>query len=213
MRRRKAPRRPALSAPDLVGPVSILNWPLTQGGGSPRHRRRLLEHAHLEVDLVPAIERSVSVPILHQIEIALREAQIVEEGDLLSISAGALHAFSSVGFRRVDHWEVRPGGWLPLRGGPKGPQVRPVAQFLAAMQFDQWNRVRGARELAIRLSGPRGLRAELIVRRIHRERHHTLSIDVTGLFRAPELESLSAALRRHLPVLRSVVTAFRPVIR
>jgi hypothetical protein len=209
MTRRPKRTEPALSAPDLIGPVSILDWPLLQGGEVRRHARRILEHAHLEVDLVPAMERNVGVPILRQIELALREAQVVEEGDLLSLTAGALHAFSAAGYRRVDHWEVRPGGWLPLRGGPRGPQVRPVNQFLAAMQFDQWTLVRGARELAIRLSSPRGLRAELIVRRVHRERHHTLSIDVTGLFRKSHLEELSASLRRHLRVVRCVVTAFR----
>lgn len=209
MARRKAPAPLRLSAPDLTGPVSLLDWPLTRPSGRTRRRPRAMEHVHLEVDLLPGMERTSRIPGLHQLEEALREAEVTEEGDLLWLVGGALEAFASVGFRRVDHWEVRPGGWLPLRRVPIGPQVEPVRQFLDALRLDDWKSMAGARELAARLSSPRGDRLELVARRVHRERQHSLTLDLHGVFGREDVHGLVAALHRRLPVLRSQVTAFR----
>lgn len=213
MARRPGSGPPALSAPGLIGPASIVNWGTS--GPSRRRARRPKELARvaLEVDLVPGTERLSRIPLLDRIEEALREAEVVEQGDLLYLAGGTLHAFASAGYRRIDHWELRPGGWLPLRNAPTGPQVEPIAQFLAALGEDQWKAFAGARGLAVRLSSPRGLRASFELRRVRRERGHTLSIEVSGRIPSEHVDALVAALHRRLPVLRAEVTRAEPAPR
>ncbi len=210
MPKRRAPVTPALSAPDLTGPVSFLAWPLAQAGHAARPGHRPMEHVHIEVDLLPVMERTTRIPGLRAIEEALREAEVIESGDLLTLTAGALEAFASTGWRRVDHWEVRPGGWLPLRHAPRGPQIEPVRQFLDALRMSEWKAVADARELAARLADPHGNRLEVVVRRAHRERQHALSIDLHGSILRDAVHDLTAALHRRLPVLRAEVTSYRP---
>ncbi len=210
MTRRQAPATPPLSAPDLTGPVSFLTWPLVGAGRGTRPSHRSMEHVHVEVDLVPGTERTTRIPGLRAIEEALREAEVIEEGDLLTLVAGVLEACSAAGWRRVEHWEVRPGGWLPLRHVPGGPQVEPVRQFLDALRMSEWKAMAGARELAARVADPHGNRLEFAVRRTHRERQHALSIDLYGTILRDSVHDLTAQLHRHLPVLHAEVTSFRP---
>jgi hypothetical protein len=159
------------------------------------------------------MERTTSIPLLSQLEEALRESEVTERGDLLRLTASLLKACSAAGFRRVDHWEIRPGGWLPLRPLPRGPQVEPVAQFVASLGLDQWKAFANAREFACRLSGTHGNRVALVLRRVHRERTHTISVDLAGFFAGELVERLVDALHRQLPVLRAKVTAFLPAER
>lgn len=161
------------------------------------------------MDLLPATERTSSLFGLHQLEELLREAEIVEEGSLLALAAGALAGFAAAGFARVDHWEVRPGGWLPLHRVPRGPQVEPVRQFLDALRTTEWQPMSSARELAGRLSNAAGDRLEFVVRRLHRERQHTLSVVLQGRVRAADVESIAAAVKDRLPLLRARVPYFR----
>ncbi|MGI0131917.1 MAG: hypothetical protein ACREDK_02290 [Thermoplasmata archaeon] len=207
MARRVAPPRPAVSAPDLIGPVSILNWPVA--ASAPRHHAKLgpLRHVHLEVDLTPGSERTSNLPVLREIEDALREAEVQELGSLISLTGGALHGFAAAGYRQVDHWEIRPGGWLPLHHLPKGPQAVGVGLLLEAMKLRNWDKVEKAREFAGRLSGPGGRRLEFILRRVHRERRHSLSIDLFEPGTVEHVREVVAALSRHLPVLHSSVTS------
>ncbi|MGI0151976.1 MAG: hypothetical protein ACREC5_08585, partial [Thermoplasmata archaeon] len=74
-----------LSAPDLTGPVSILNWPVAGPRANRRHRSRPCTHVHLEVDLRP--ERiDATGGAVRRIEKALREREVVEGEDLLRLT-------------------------------------------------------------------------------------------------------------------------------
>ena len=197
-----------VSAPDLVGPVSILNWPVAVAGTGRARRPRAFSHVALEVDLRQERLAEPSVPVLRQLEALLREREVVEHGDLLRIVGGVLHAFSSVGFHRVDHWELTPGGWLALPEATHASLAEPVGHLLRALQSDAWRPHASAREFAVRLSGPPRIRADLVVRRIHRERGHSISIDLRGTITAPDVRSLVRAIRERVPVLRSTVVRY-----
>jgi len=211
---RAMPRRTELlaspvSAPDLTGPISFLNWPVARTPGRGRKGHRALRHAHLEIDLVPGTEYSSRVPIVHAIEEAFREAEVQELGDLLTLTAGALLGFSAAGYQEVDHWEVRPGGWLSLHHTPRRPHAGSVNAFLEAMRLREWASVRNAREFAARLRGSSGRSLEFVLRRIHRERRHSLTVDLFGSLNERDVRGLVAALGRHLPLLHASVTAVR----
>lgn len=202
------PPPPAVSAPDLTGPSSILDWPRGAGGRSRHLPTRPFAHVHLEIDLEPEMVREPGLPVFRQMEALLREREVVEIGDLLRMAAGALHAFSAQGFRRVDHWETLPGGWLPLPEPTHASLIEPVGHLLHALQSAEWSRVANARSFSVRLSGSGPNRADLVLRRVHRERTHSLSIDLRGQVTRHQLRQLVSALRERLPVLRSQVTTY-----
>lgn len=197
-----------LTAPGLSGPTSIVDWPVVRTPSHARRRARPFHHVHLEVDLVPEVLREPGLPILRQMEALIRERQVVEIGDLLRLTAGALHALASQGFSRVDHWEVQPGGWLPLPE-PSHPRIiEPVGHMLRALRDDRWKHLAQARSFSVRLSGRAAFRADLVVRRIHRERTHSASLDLRGRVTATNVRDIVSSLRGRLPVLHSQVTNY-----
>ncbi len=197
------------SAPDLTGPVSIVDWPIAAAGTRRGKRPHALAHVRLEVDLRHERFEEPQVPILRQFERLFRERSVVEGADLLRLAAGALHAFASRGFNRVDHWEIQPGGWLPLPEPTHRSIAEPVGHLLHALSSDAWRPRANAREFSVRLSGPARMQADLTVRRVHRERGHSLSIDLHGVFSERDLTALVRALRERVPVLRSRVVEYR----
>lgn len=194
-----------MSAPDLTGPVSILNWPVAGPPSGRRRRPRLFTHVHLEVDLRPELPAAAG-GIVRRVEKLLGEREVVEARDLLRLSARVLHAFSAVGFVRIYHWEAKPGGWLPLPGGSAEGPAEPLGHLLRALDSDAWATLRGARSLALRLGAVGNLRADVEIRRRHRERQHTLSIDLRGRFPGTTVEDLFGALRSRTQVRASRVT-------
>jgi hypothetical protein len=197
------------SAPDLTGPVSLLDWP-TAAAGTRRHRRpRAMSHVQLTVDLRHERYDEPTVPVLRQFEQLFRERTVVEQADLLRLAAAALHAFASQGFNRVDHWEMTPGGWMPLPEPTHRTLAEPVGHLLRALSSEAWQPHANAREFAVRLSGPPKLRADLIVRRVHRERGHSLSVELRGTIVERDVLGLVRALRERVPVLRSRVESFQ----
>jgi len=198
----------AVSAPDLTGPVSILQWPTRATGAGRRRRPRPYSHVHLEVDLAPEVVREPGLPVFRQVEALLREREVVEVGDLLRLTAGVLHAFSAVGFRNVDHWEVEPGGWLPLPEASHRKIEEPVGHFLRALASEDWKGLSARRAFAVRVSGLKNLRADFVARRIHRERRHSLSIDLWGTISPTFVKTLVGALHGRLQLLRATVTEF-----
>ena len=198
----------ASSAPGLIGPTSILEWPTAAAGTRARRAPPTFAHVRVEIDLSHEIVREAGVPVLRQIEALLKEREVVEVSDLLRLTAGLLHALSAEGFSRVDHWEATPGGWLPLPEPSHDRRQEPVGHLLRALASEEWRRLAEARAFAIRLSGPARIRADAVVRRVHRERSHTLSIDLWGRFSKTVVHDLIGAVRERLPVNRSQVVSF-----
>ncbi len=194
-----------VSAPDLIGPTSILEWPTSGPSVKRRRSKQPFTHVHLDIDLKPGAVHEPSVPILRQFEAFLREREVVEAGDLLRLAGGLLHAMSAQGYSRVDHWEVEPGGWLPLPEPTHARVEEPVGHLVRALASDAWSKVARARAFSVRLSGPGAVRADVVVRRVHRERTPTLSIDLHGRITPSALEDLVGALRQRLPVYRTRV--------
>lgn len=197
-----------LSAPGLSGPTSIVDWPTARTLSRGHRRVRPFRHVHLEVDLEPEVVREPGLPVLRQMEALIRERQVVEIGDLLRLTGRALHALAGEGFSRVDHWEVQPGGWLPLPEPSHPRLIEPVGHMLRALRDDRWQHLAAARSFAVRLSGTIPFRADVVVRRVHRERAHSLSLDLRGKVTMGNVRDVVSALRRRLPVLRSQVTEY-----
>jgi hypothetical protein len=200
----------SISAPDLTGPTSFLDWPADARPARRGHRTRPFRHVLLEVDLEPEVVREPGLPVFRQMEALLRERQVVEVEDVLRLTAGLLHALSAQGFTRVDHWEVFPGGWLPLPEPRHDRRTEPVGHLLHALASDAWRRIATARSFAVRLSGTGPIRVDATVRRVHRERHHSISIDLWGHITRTDVRDLFDSLRTRLPVLRVRVAAFTP---
>lgn len=171
-----------------------------------------MSHVVLEVDLRHERFDTPTIPVLQQFERWFHERSVVEEADLLRLTAGALHAFSARGYNRVDHWELTPGGWLPLPEATHKTLAEPVGHLLRALSSSAWQPYARAREFAVRLSGPPTSRADLIIRRVHRERGHSISIELRGRVIERDLLGLVRALRERVPVLRSRVAAFQYAI-
>ena len=194
-----------LSAPDLTGPVSILNWPISGPRTLRRRRQRPYTHAHLEVDLRGTVD-GPSTGVLRRLERALAEREIVDGRNLLSLTGIALHAFSSVGFVRIYHWEAQPGGWLPLPGGAPNATEEPLGVFLKALGNDAWGSVTDARAIAMRLGAKGNLHADVVLRHRHRERRHSITIDLYGLFAEATVRDLVGAIHERLPMRGAKVT-------
>ena len=200
--------RPAVSAPDVTGPTSILDWPTQTTGVGRRRRGRPFAHVRLEIDLRHERLADPRVPLLGEFERLFRERPVVEHDDLLRLSGESLHAFAQRGFDRVDHWEIQPGGWLPLPE-PTHPSIaEPLGHLARALKSDAWRPFALARVFAVRLSGHPRIRADLEVRRVHRERGHSITIDLRGWITVNELDGVVRAFRDRLPVLRTTVAAF-----
>ncbi|MGI0140781.1 MAG: hypothetical protein ACREBT_06545 [Thermoplasmata archaeon] len=194
-----------LSAPGLIGPVSILNWPVAGPRGTRRHRSRPYSHIHLEIDLRPESIAKVGGAI-RRIEKALGELEVVESEDLLRLTGVVLHAFASVGFVRIFHWEAEPGGWLPLPHGRDGASEEPLGHFLRALDSEEWKATAKARSFALRLGATGNMHADVVVRRIHRERRHTISIDLRGSVPGSQVKDLVGAIHQRATLDHATVT-------
>ncbi len=195
---------PGASAPDLIGSRTVL----APGGRSRRGPAAPYRYVHLEVDLRHESWDRGRLSFLQPLEGLLREREVIESADLLRLVAATLHATTSLGYTRVDHWEVAPGGWLPLPEATHRGSIEPTGHLLRALEDPAWAPVARARSFSVRLSGTGPNRIDLTVRRVHRERRHSLSLDLWGSFRRPDLHRLAAALRGRLPVLRIQVTRY-----
>ena len=203
------PSQIPLSAPGLIGPNSILNPPWSGPRAARRARDRPFSHAHLEVDLKLGPGRSADLPLGQRLESFLAARKIVENADLVWLTARTLHAMASRRFRRVDHWEVTPGGWLPPPEFKSARADKPeaVGQLLGALESPLGPSVAKARSFSVRLSDLQGNRVDIVVRRVHRQRRHTLSIDLWGSWTQETITALTGALAERLPVARTTLTS------
>jgi hypothetical protein len=156
----------------------------------------------VELDLPHELLRPSSVPVVRQIEAWLHEQEIVEQESLLVRVGELLDELGSQGYSRVDHWEIEPGGWLPLPEASHAGRYEPVAHLLRALKSPAWAPLASARSFAVRLSSGDGRRADARVRHRHREREHSVSVVLWGPPPEPELRRTVAALRSRLAPLR-----------
>lgn len=159
-------------------------------------------YRRFEVDLVHEAFRREGSAWLHRLQAVFREREVVEVEGLLQVTASLLQGLSSLGFRRVDHWEVHPGGWLPLPERAHRQLVEPVGHLLAALESSAWRGVREAHSFGVRLSGVSGPRIDLVVRRVHREWTHAVTVEVRGEASPAELGRVERALRSSISVAR-----------
>ncbi len=160
------------------------------------------ERVRIELDLAHELLRPSVIPILRQIEALLREQEVEEQGSLLVRSAELLHALGETGFGRVDHWEISPGGWLPLPEPAHRGTTEPVGHLLRALESRAWAPLAHATSFAVRLSDPNGRRADARVLRLHREREHSISVDLWDPPSAAEVKGLVARLRDRFAPLK-----------
>jgi hypothetical protein len=201
---------PALAAPGVPELLSTPT-PLFSGPRSNRrHRNRPYSHVHLELDLASEPPNPAGVPLLEKLAGLLREKKVVEGGSLILMAAATLHAMAARRFRRVDHWEVSPGGWLPPplpRADPNAAE--PVGDLLATLQSDAGSTLATARTFSARLSDLSGARVDVTVRRVHRERRHAVTLDLWGDWTKPTVQDLVGSISARLPVVRSRMTKFQ----
>jgi len=177
-----------------------------RGAGRPKSRPPSAgtswNYVRLEVDLVHEAFRRRGLPFVHRLEAVFREQEVVEVEGLLHPAAHVLRALASHGFSRVDHWESRPGGWLPLPEPAHERLTEPVGHLLNALHSNAWKRIGGARSFAMRLSGAGATRADVTVRRVHRERAHAITLELFGPMPERELHGIERSLREELSVAR-----------
>ncbi|MCI4342862.1 MAG: hypothetical protein L3J92_01920 [Thermoplasmata archaeon] len=185
----------------------MVEWPgevpgFTRGRKTDRYRR-----VGLELDVEHERYRPEPVALLAPLTSLLHEREVEDAEDLLTMTAQVFRAVAAVGFRQVDHWEARPGGWLPLPEAAHTRLAEPVAHLVRALSDPAWASVGQARRFAARLSGPDRVRLDIVVRRVHRERVHAVSLDLGGRITRGSVEDLVARIHQQLPLLRATVAA------
>jgi hypothetical protein len=137
-----------------------------------------------------------------------QEHKRAEVSDLAWLAAHTLHALSVCRFRRIDHWELTPGGWLPppefSSRDPNGAE--PVGQLLNALEGETTSTFAGARSFSVRASDLHGNRIDVVIRRVVRFRRHALSIDLWGRWTKAAVQEIAGALAARLPVLSTTLT-------
>jgi hypothetical protein len=209
----KPPPTPA-SAPDLVGPTSILSGPVTGPREARRRRDRPYGHAHFEIDL--ASEQSKATGggvVVGRLRGILGEGSVQESRDLAQLATAALHAFSARGFRWVERWSASPGGRLPLeraRSNEKAPYER-LGDLIRTLDAGTWTSFAEGNEFEALLTDLAGNRVEVTLRRVHKRHQHPISLDVTGKWSKQALNELTGSLSTRLPVGQVTLTKFRYV--
>jgi len=156
----------------------------------------------VELDLPHELLRPSAVPVLRQIEALLREQEVEEAGSVLVRAAELLDELAGLGLRRVDHWEVEPGGWLPLPEPTHAGRVEPVEHLLRALRSPAWRFLAESRAFSVRLSSDDGRRADAVVLHRHREREHSITVDLWGPPSPADLRNAVGRLRRRFSPLR-----------
>ncbi len=185
----------------------VVEWPGSTGGASRARRAHLFRRVQLELDVEHESFQPEPVALLAPFAALLHDREVEDTEDLLTMTAQALRAFSAAGFRRVDHWEARPGGWLPLPEPTHTRLVEPVAHLLRALSDESWAPVGRARQFGARLSGSGQVRLDFVLRRVHRERAHAVTVDLWGPIPLRAVEDLVDRVHHELRLVRAVVTA------
>lgn len=156
----------------------------------------------MELDLPHELLQPSFVPVVRQIEAFLREQEVEEQGNFLRRVADLLDELGGLGFSRVDHWEVEPGGWLPLPEPTHAGKYEPVGHLARALRSPAWGYLAQARGFAVRLTSNAGRRADARLRRLHRERDHSITLDLWGSPGREELLRIVGRLRERFSPLK-----------
>ncbi|HTT44867.1 MAG TPA: hypothetical protein VMH38_02470 [Thermoplasmata archaeon] len=161
-----------------------------------------MEYVRLEIDLVHEAFASEPVRLVQRFVSIFREREVVEVEGLFRPVAGTLRALSLHGFDRVDHWEAHPGGWLPLPEPAHERLTEPAGHLLNALRDRAWSGVAKSRAFSVRLSGAGSVRADLTVRRVHRERSHSVTLELRGTGAERVSRGIERSLRTELSIAR-----------
>lgn len=201
---------PALAAPG----VQDLLKPPRQTIGGPRsvRRRRNLPYAHvrLEFDLSSHETKSRGEPLLDRLGRALQENQAGVGGTLIAFAAATVHALAACGLRRVDHWEISPGGWLPLPSHSKSKdEPEPVGQLVRTLEGRGWSSLSSARSFSARLSDFKGGRVDVRLRRSRLEPRYALTLDLWGTWTQQDVHDVEGAMAERIPVVHVSMTKYQ----
>jgi hypothetical protein len=175
----------------------------TAEGGQPTGPARLeldLHHERLVIG---------HHPVLEAVEGLVRERAVEEEVGLIELGSGLLRGLAAAGYTRAERWSIDPVGWVALPEAPHRGAEEPIGHLLQALTHASWKRFDVADGLSVAVSAPDGRTAAAVVRRYHRERGHTVTIELP--FRRPsrsEGSALVQAMRTHLPVVRARAIGF-----
>ena len=201
---------PALAAPGVENLLSTPQQSLAGRRSTRRPSNVSYSHVRLEFDLAPEPPKTAGVPLLERLARFVGEQRVVEQGTLTVLAAATLHAVAAQRFRRVDHWEVTPGGWLPPpRPGTDPDSEEPVGHLLHALESGAGSSVSSAHSFSARLSDLSGGRVDLTLRRVHRESRHSLTIDLWGRWTKGAVKDLEGSISERLPVTRTRMTKFQ----
>ena len=140
----------------------------------------------------------------------LREREVIEKGTIVLLAGGALHALAARRFRLVNHWEIVPGGWLPPPiVGRKAETDEPVGHLVEALEGENGPKIGSARSFSARLADGSGNAIDMIVRRVHRERRHAMSLDLWGSWTPESVKDVEGSVAQRLPVMKSEMTKFQ----
>ncbi len=167
--------------------------------------------ARVEVDLHH--ERLVTGPVgfVNALEGLVRERPVEEQLGLVELAVGLLHALSDAGYTRAERWTIDPVGWVALPEAPHRGSEEPLAHLVRAFVEGGWKRFDPSEGFHVTALAPDGRLASAALRRFHRERGHTVTIELPGR-RAThqEGEELVKAVRSRLPVVRVRALGFAP---
>ena len=188
-----------LSAPDLIGPVSIVNWPTSGASQRRKGPPRPFRHALLEIRLQSPTVQPPKNALLRGLEEAFRSRPVVEAGSFGRRAVATLHGFSARGYRSVVHWETHP----PDRIASPGEGEEPISTLLTSLSKDGGPGLAGASTFRAVLADTSGNRADITLRRIHREGRPGIILEMTGSIPPAELHGLVGALVQRLPIKSS----------
>jgi hypothetical protein len=195
-----------LSAPDLIGgPYGIQN-----PSGIPVHlpTKRRFHQVVLQVDLAGAEPVAEPVPFLDRLRAVLHDQRLREREELYVLASGVLHALGAVGLGQVTEWSLLPQGHLDLPPGGDHGGGEALNQVLGHLRAAGAAAAQEATGLTASLAGGNGLTAKVIVREVHPRRRHALTLTLEGTLQTEDLHRVEAALRKHLPVLRTTLESY-----